>query len=116
MLTDRNADGKAVAVNITTQQPHSETTVVLQAGEHSFIKHASVAFYTDARELDLNQADRLIAMSQGAFICQDKGACTADLLQKLRDGLLASGNVAKKLKTRCQAEWNPQQASLATPK
>lgn len=104
-LTDRDLNGKAVAVNITTKQSYSETTVVLQAGEHSFVIHESVAFYTDARELNVAMAETLLASPQANFICLQKDSCTSHLLDKLQKGLLTSPNVSSRLKSRCALEW-----------
>ena len=41
-------DGKCVIVNVTTQRAISDTTCVLQPGEHPFLKHNSVINYEDA--------------------------------------------------------------------
>jgi len=105
VLTDGDANNKAIAVNITTQQAHSETTVVLDKGDHSFVKHPSVAFYTDTRELDLQQIDALLARNPQDLVCQQHKSCSPQLLEKLRDGLLSSPNVSEKIKRRCAAEW-----------
>jgi hypothetical protein len=36
------ATNKAICVNITARQSHSETTCILKPGDHSFIRHESV--------------------------------------------------------------------------
>lgn len=105
LLTDRDASGLAVCVNITTQQTYSETTVVLVPGDHEFIQHQSVAFYTDARELNINSAESLIGQKQSMFPCEAHKPCSETLLARLREGLLASANVSPKLKVRCAKEW-----------
>ena len=41
-------NGEAVMVNLTTRRPHSDTTTVLQPGDHPFVDRPTVAFYADA--------------------------------------------------------------------
>ena len=45
---------KAVCVNITSEQADSDKTCQLNKGDHPFVTHASVVYYKDSRELDLN--------------------------------------------------------------
>ena len=45
--------GDAVMVNLTTQRPHSDTTTIIQAGEHPFVDRPTVVFYADARMVDV---------------------------------------------------------------
>ena len=47
------ANGKAICVNVTTEQYYSDKTCQLNKGDHSFVTHPSVIYYKDARELDL---------------------------------------------------------------
>ena len=44
---------EAIMVNVTTQRPHSDTTTILNDGEHPFVKRPSVIFYADARMVDV---------------------------------------------------------------
>jgi hypothetical protein len=43
------ATHEAIMVNITTQRPHSDTSTMLNSGDHPFIQRPSVVFYSDAR-------------------------------------------------------------------
>ena len=45
--------GIAVCVNVSRGKPHSDTTVILQRGDHSFVTHESVINYQDAREMPI---------------------------------------------------------------
>ncbi len=54
------ATGEAIMVNITTQRPHSDTTTILVAGEHPFVRNPSVVFYADARMVDTALLDQAI--------------------------------------------------------
>ena len=40
---------EAIMVNVTTQRPHSDTTTILNVGDHPFIQKPSVIFYADTR-------------------------------------------------------------------
>lgn len=40
---------QVIIVNLTTKRSHSDTTVILSPGDHSFIKHETVINYNDAR-------------------------------------------------------------------
>jgi hypothetical protein len=51
---------KAVCVSVTTSRAYSETTAVLQRGDHPFVNHESVIYYQDARILDLNLVERAL--------------------------------------------------------
>lgn len=53
---------QAVMVNLTTQQPHSDTTTILVKGEHPFIKRPSVIYYADAKIVpDATALDKAVA-------------------------------------------------------
>ena len=43
---------EALMVNVTTQRPHSDTTTILNVGDHQFVQKPSVIFYADARAVD----------------------------------------------------------------
>ena len=53
-------NGEAIMVNITTQREHSDTTTVLNAGDHPFIDRPSVVFYADARPVVPADLDRAV--------------------------------------------------------
>jgi hypothetical protein len=55
--------GDAVMVNLTTQQPHSDTTTIIQPGEHPFVDRPTVVFYADARIVDVKNLEA--ALRQG---------------------------------------------------
>ena len=50
VLTDPEGNpGEVVVVNLTSQRPGSDATVVLQRGDHPFVRHDTVVYYGDAR-------------------------------------------------------------------
>jgi hypothetical protein len=107
VLTEPDATtGKAVCVNVTTRQPFSETTVILQPGEHPFVKHESVVHYADASFLDLKLIDAALSLKTSKFVCVTHQTCSPELLKKVRDGLIKSKFVSAGIKDFCKKAWN----------
>lgn len=87
VLTDPDDEVEHVAmVNLTTRREHSDDTVILRPGDHSFVKRETAVHYQDAR---LFSARALIDAVK-------KGSATKHLpmrqnvLQKLQDGIKQS--------------------------
>ena len=95
LLTDRDAATDEVpVVNLTTQRPHSDTTVILNSGDHPFVQHATVVNFTVAR---LIKAGLLTAFAHtGAYLPQPP--LSDAVLQRIQSGLLASLFTANKFK------------------
>ena len=85
---------EAIMVNVTTQRPHSETTTILNVGDHPFIQKPSVIFFADARMVDTRLLDA--AVRRGAYNAH--AAFQARVLLKIQAGLLASTFTPKKIK------------------
>jgi hypothetical protein len=98
VLTKPDSKGKAVCANITTAHAYSERTVVIQAGEHPFVKHESVVMFADARVLDLNAIQKALDYNQTTYIASTHKKCSPTLLKKIQDGLLKSKQAAKDVK------------------
>ena len=104
VLTEPNTEtGLAVCVNITTRQSYSENTVVLAPGEHPFIKHESVVYYSDAQELNLKELEAVLNSHHA--ICEQRQSCDPALLEKIQQGLLVSQFVKKRIKEYCRKLW-----------
>jgi hypothetical protein len=86
--------GEAIMVNLTTQRPHSDTTTVLQAGEHPFVDRPTVAFYADARTVKVAHMEA--GLRQG-IVRQHAGLAKA-ILVRIQNGLLASPFTPAKIK------------------
>ena len=104
VITEADADGWAVCVN----KPSSETTVILNPGDHPFITHESVVYYKDADKLNLRTVESAINRQSGFvdIVCQQHQPCSAALLQRIQEGLLASPLVKKGIKEYCRTAWN----------
>ena len=84
----------AIMVNVTTQRPHSDTTTILNAGEHPFVQKPSVIFYADARMVDARLLDQSIA--SGTF--RTHATFQAAVLKKIQDGVMKSPFTPRKIK------------------
>jgi hypothetical protein len=87
---------KVIIVSLTTQRDGSDTTVLLEAGDHPFVTHSTVVFYADAREVEVNLLERLVALD-GRRLHDEP--CSDELLTSIRDGLLESSFTPRKIKT-----------------
>lgn len=95
MLTDPDATtDEVLVVNLTTQRPHSDTTVILNSGDHPFVQHATAVNFSDVR---LTKASLLAAFYQtGNYLPQSP--LSASVLQRIQAGLLSSPFTANKFK------------------
>jgi hypothetical protein len=84
---------EAIMVNITTQRPHSDTTTILDAGDHPFIQRPSVVFYSDARIVDTRLLDQ--AVQRGA--CRAHAAFSPAVLARIQAGVGASMLTPKRI-------------------
>jgi hypothetical protein len=88
------ASREAIMVNVTTQRPHSDTTTVLNRGDHPFIQRPSVVVYADARTVDSRLLDQAVA--SGAF--RAHLAFSGPILGRIQTGLQTSPFTPKKIK------------------
>jgi hypothetical protein len=116
VLTNADAENKAVAVNITTRHSLSETTVVLEDGDHPFVKHPSVINYSDAQLIDLKAVETAIEKQPRHFVCKAHEPCSPELLKKIQDGMRRTKSPKKNIKQRCLDEWNAKEKATATKK
>lgn len=85
--------GEALIVNVSTLRPNAETTCLLRAGEHSFIRHVSYVRYASARRVNAAALDKLVKAGR----LKPHQAATPALLQKVRAGAKASAFLAREL-------------------
>lgn len=86
--------GEAILVNVTTLRPHSDTTTILNPGDHPFVKKPSVVFYADARIVDTSLVDN--GLRRGQFRPHDR--FRPEVLARVQAGLAASPFTPKKIK------------------
>ncbi len=80
------AAGKAICVSVTTQRNYSDSTCVLNAGDHPFVNRPSVIFYQDAREMDLALVEKALTSGIRNFVCTRHAPCSDALLERIRKG------------------------------
>ena len=106
IVTEIDANnGNAVCVNVTTRQSYSDTTLVLQVGDHSFITHESVINYSDAREMPIPLVEQALQTRTSRFVCEPRDPCSASLLNRIQKGLITSKQTPKDIKARCKKLW-----------
>ncbi len=93
--------GEVVIVNVTTLRPHSDRTVILTKGDHPFITHDSVVFYSDAQFSNA----QLIEAAIKAGICTKCDPVSDELLRRIQGGLLQSTLTPAKIRNVCQKAW-----------
>jgi hypothetical protein len=86
---------EAIMVNVTTLRPHSDTTTVLNPGDHPFIQKRSVIFYADARVVDTSLLDA--AVQRRAYT--GHASFQAGVVAKIQAGLAVSPFTPRKIKT-----------------
>jgi hypothetical protein len=96
VLTEPDAtSGDVIMVNLTTQRSYSDATVVLNAGDHPFVQHATVVNYSDARYARAAALDT--AAKSG--ICRLMKPMSEDVLKRIQEGLLNSPHTPNKIKS-----------------
>jgi len=86
--------GNYLCVNITTLRHNSDTSCILQSGDHPFIKHDSVINYKGAQELNPLEIPNLT--KNGKFY--KRTAISSTILKKIQYGGINSKRLKKKFK------------------
>lgn len=99
VLTDPDPQtDKVVIVMVTTRRDHSDPTVILQPGDHPFIRHASSVEYGVAKLAPRSKLEAGMARGRATLHEDVKPA----LLGRVRSGLLASSRTSHELKDYCR--------------
>ncbi|MBI4024177.1 MAG: hypothetical protein HY360_04295 [Verrucomicrobia bacterium] len=101
LLTDSHPQkGDVLIVNLTTQRPHSDTTVILQPGDHRFVDHPTVVNYADARVVKSDLLESYVKL--GTYLPQP--ALDLSVLRRIQDGLLSSAFTPNKIEKYFRAQ------------
>ena len=92
---------QCVMVNVTTLRSHCDRTLVLQRGEHPFIRHPSVISFADARIVDARHIEAGIE----AGTMERREPCPPQLLHLIQDAALASPRTPNKVVALCRRAW-----------
>lgn len=104
ILTDPDTEtGQVVATMVVTNRQHTDKTVVLQAGEHPFIKHGSCVDYGGARLLKVSRLQAGLKTNQ----CRPEPDMSKELLARVRAGLLTSSRTVHWLTEYCKRHFSP---------
>lgn len=99
-LTNPDKNKRFLAVNITSYDPSKDGTVILNVGDHPFIRKQSVVKYAEARLFEVTLFEKNIADG----FAQRKEPCSNKLLDRLIEGLCGSdytpGEMVKYLQER----------------
>ena len=102
VLTDPDPETELVViVALVTERAHTERTVRLDSGDHEFIRHAS--------NVDFGSAKFVPSAKPSAGLARDQAVLSADmsasLLDKVRNGLIASTHTANDIVSYCKNMW-----------
>lgn len=103
VLTDPTPHPEHVlAVMIVTRKLHSDTTTVLQLGDHPFIKHASCVLYSTARTFSVTTLNEWLAEGDAQF----KLSVSPELLTRIRKGLIDSDFTVNAIREYFRTEFS----------
>lgn len=95
-LDGHGARPHVIMVSVTTVKPEypHDPACVIRAGEHPFIVHDSYVYYRDPRVESVDHVEKMVLTS----VWQERDPCSAELLQRIRAGLLSSTRVPRHIK------------------
>ena len=92
VITEPQPDeGLCVIVSLTTLRHDRDQTMLLNVGDHPFIRHASIVLYSDAQ------------IAAGTIAQLE--ACSTRVLKLIQDGARQSPHTPKKILTFCRNAW-----------
>jgi hypothetical protein len=95
VVTEPSGNPADVAiVSLSSDRPGKDDTVKLAPGDHPFIRKPTVVFYPDTRLMPVQTIINEVTNGQASFHAD----CSEDLLQRVREGLLASPATPRRLK------------------
>ena len=94
VLTNPTPEGEVVTVAICTRQRWSETLVCLEAGDHPFIRHASIVAYRFARMRKCAAIE--LALARGQARSREK--VSSQLLKRMQQALVDSDFVSNEVR------------------
>ncbi len=93
--------GRCAIVSLTTLREGKDQTMVLDVGDHPFIKHPSIILYQDARLISMQRLDLWVAKQK----IRTHKPCSAQMLRLIQDGLLGSDDTAGDVEDFCRRLW-----------
>ena len=97
ILTDPiGSSREVIAVMVRSRKQYTDHTVVLQKGDHPFVRHSTSVEYSTAARFKVSRLQR------GSL----ESDMDPDLLQRVRDGLLRSPYTVRAIKRLCGSLWS----------
>ncbi len=93
LLADPQPGGESVIASLTTLRHNADQTVILQPGDHAFIRHPSFVLYSDCRIIAVAELAKLAAT--GLALPQQPFA--ARVLAEIQSGAFVSDYTARKV-------------------
>ena len=90
-----------VAVMLRSAKAYTDSTLVLEPGDHPFVRHSSSVHYSSACCFPISRTSQ--AMAHGT--CHLVDDMSPALLQRARDGLLISPFTVEALKVYCRIRF-----------
>lgn len=99
VLASDQSTGLCIVVNFTTKRRGVEQTLVLDAGDHPFIKHESCALFSDAKVVPVS------ALQQGeaAGKVMRQPRFSAAVLKRIQEGMMKSSFTPQMVKEKYHA-------------
>lgn len=101
ILTSPDRAGQVVAVMLRSARTYTDSTLVLDVGDHPFIRHPSAVDYATARWF--TAAEVRAAFKSGR--CHLNADMSPELLKRVRAGLLVSPRTVRVLSAACRKIW-----------
>jgi hypothetical protein len=98
------AESHVVLVSFTTRRWNSDTSCVVQAGEHPWVKHETVVEYEKARVFDPPTQQKVLANK----MLRPQADVSLTLLTRIQEGALRSDLTAQKIQKIIQWSMGEQ--------
>jgi len=98
VLTTPDADHQCAIVSISTLRDYSDTTTILNAGEHEFIRHKSFVFYAKAKLIYANEFEQQFVDG----FAKMSSKMNRGTLNRIKEGVFESKFTPNKVKRFCQ--------------
>lgn len=103
VLTDPDPDREwMVLVMLVSERPHTDRTVRLDSGDHPFIRHTSAVDFGTATYAPATKLEEALASGRATLAAD----MSAELLARVRTGLLASARTPNAVAANCRALFN----------
>lgn len=101
VITEPESDRRCVIISITTLRNNVDQTVILQPGEHPFIRKPSAVYYQRALIADAGQIDAAVRRGQAALHAK----FSQHTIRVIQEGVMASPYTPDFVIVFCRRAW-----------